>query len=338
MSAGSQENVEKRGVYYYTGNAREGELRNRDSILWSPHLYTVSFDQAFIGRGCPKIYSDFVEKIFDLMHNRAPQAVYAKYGYSIITTKQSIRKHMNNIDDWEFYYEDGNKARNKAILNSIHGLNSYILEDGFDLKFESKWQDTLLWFIQQLHEPKRRRREGKDQYVEFDAEIAYDIFAFFLMMQCRNPRFNGIGVLAWLDKTLQGVFEGETETMIQAVWYSELYRMLFQNNRGFYNNTLKSAMEHCQMICFEAKEGVGTFITSDNPSFLHQSTAPEQVNRTGYVFPISPKHLLFMGRGTGKFSTMMYRMAEEKDVKIFNGMIYQARQQAFISSEQFFER
>ena len=30
---------------------------------------------------------------------------------------------MNNIDDWEFYYEDGNKARNKAILNSIHGLN-----------------------------------------------------------------------------------------------------------------------------------------------------------------------------------------------------------------------
>jgi len=76
--------------------AREGELRNRDSILWSPHLYTVSFDQLFIGRGCPKIYSDFVDKVYELMLNRTPQTVYAKYGRSIINTKQGIRKHLDN--------------------------------------------------------------------------------------------------------------------------------------------------------------------------------------------------------------------------------------------------
>jgi hypothetical protein len=42
-----------------------------------------------------------------------------------------------------------------------------------------------------------------------------------------------------------------------------------------------------------------------------------------------------MGRGAGKFNSMVYRIAEDKDVMVFNNMICQARQQAIISSEQF---
>ena len=60
----------------------------------------------------------------------------------------------------------------------------------------------------------------------------------------------------------------------------------------------------------------------------------ERVSRTGYYYPLSPKLLLFMGRGAGKFNSMVYRIAEDKDVMVFNNMICQARQQAIISSEQ----
>jgi hypothetical protein len=41
-----------------------------------------------------------------------------------------------------------------------------------------------------------------------------------------------------------------------------------------------------------------------------------------------------MGRGAGKFNSMVYRIAEDKDVMVFNNMICQARQQAIISLEQ----
>ena len=51
--------------------------------------------------------------------------IYGKYGYSIIKTKRSIEKHFFDIDDWEFYYDDGNIAGKSSILSNIHAMNLY---------------------------------------------------------------------------------------------------------------------------------------------------------------------------------------------------------------------
>ena len=120
------------GVYVFENSNEIGEGANRNSILWKPHLYTIKFEYLFIVNSCPKIYSDFVDMVYDVMRNRTLQPIYGKDGYSIIKTKKSIRKHLLNIDNWEFYYDDGNVAKQRSIKNQIESLNSYVLESAFD--------------------------------------------------------------------------------------------------------------------------------------------------------------------------------------------------------------
>lgn len=106
-----------------------GEGANRESVLWKPHLYTINFKYSFICNSCSKVKTHFVEMIYEFLRKGFEQPVYAQYGYSIIKTKKSIQKHFFEVHDWEFYYEDGNVARKKSILNQIEEFNCYIHSD-----------------------------------------------------------------------------------------------------------------------------------------------------------------------------------------------------------------
>lgn len=322
------------GVYYFEGDSQLGEGRNKDSVLWQPSLYTISFDQRFIGEGCPKVIKDFVNQIDELMKNRSPEPVYGKDGYCEIRNKASIRKHLDNIDEWEFYYYDGRKARKNGILKDIHGLSSYLLEDGFDSMFETKWTDTLSSFTKQVKAHRGLHKEGKNFYVTVDPAIAYDVYAFFQMLECRSPRFDGLGIRSWINDELLSAFEGKTDTFMQGIWYAELYRMLYTKKEGFYHEMLKSAIEKCQMVCIEALDGEGAFITSDNPVFLNKTRPPEAKYMTGYIFPISPKYLLYMCRGRGGYNSVMLGRADRNDIKKLNGYIYRNKDKAIVSTER----
>lgn len=69
--------------------------------------------------------------------------IYGKLGYSIIETKSSIRKHIKDIDKWEFYYKDEKLASKREMITEIHRMKSFILENRLDYIFETKWSDTL---------------------------------------------------------------------------------------------------------------------------------------------------------------------------------------------------
>ena len=64
------------GVYVFENSNEIGEGANRNSILWKPHLYTIKFKYLFIVNSCPKIYSDFVDMVYDVMRNRTLQPIY----------------------------------------------------------------------------------------------------------------------------------------------------------------------------------------------------------------------------------------------------------------------
>ena len=53
--------------------------------------------------------------IYDLLRTEFAKPVYGKIGYSIIKTKKSIDKHFFEINDGEFYYDDGNVARQASL-------------------------------------------------------------------------------------------------------------------------------------------------------------------------------------------------------------------------------
>ncbi len=320
------------GVYIFKGKTLIGDGRTTNKILWKAHLYTISFDQLFIGDGCPEVYKDFTDQIYDLMVNTKPQPVYGKLGYCEIKTKSSIRKHIRDIDEWQFYYSDGRIAKKRDLIRRIYNLKCYILEERFDSEFETKWQDTLSSFSEQVQQHRGLHKIGKDFYISIDPETAYNIYAFFHMLECRSPKFDGSGVLSLLNDELETLLKNEDESVLRGVWLTELYRMLFRKDNGFYNAKLRNALEKYQMVCVEATEGA--FITSDNPVFLNETMVPEVKNRTGYVFPLSPKYLLYMCKGQGGYSSMMYVPVALPFVKKLNQYIYYYRDEVVVSTER----
>jgi len=167
------------------------------------------------------------------------------------------------------------------------------------------------------------------------------------MMLCRNPRFDGTGIYSWIrDDILLPAFRGESNTQsgesngneiegwaddfIDGLWYAELYRMLYKNKGGHFHTFLDIGSQRLQMILFEAYSDAGDFITSDNPAFQYHSV-PESKNMNGYIFPLSPKYLLFIGSGNLPINIVDMRYADRTTVAYFNQAISRNKVQTVIS-------
>ena len=48
------------GVYKFESGETIGDGCNRNSILWKPHLYTISFRQLYLSKKCPLIHLHFI--------------------------------------------------------------------------------------------------------------------------------------------------------------------------------------------------------------------------------------------------------------------------------------
>lgn len=329
----SEPNKKFQGVYEFEQDCNIGNWKNRDSILWQPHLYTIGFDYLFfIAKSCPLVYSFFVDQIFKLMRNNTPIPIYGEFGHSIIKTKDSVRKHLYNINDWDFYYDDGNLARKKSILNRIHDLNCYILESAFDDSYEKRWEIIYKHFINEVQHSIPIALDRSERKIDKNAAVA--MIEFFFMMLCRSPQFNAMGIYTVIKERLLYPLFKENEVsdkLMTGIWYSELYRMFFKKSGGFYHSVIEKTMDYCQMILFEAYDNAGTFITSDNPSFQHRSLI-ERTNSSGFIFPLTPKHLLFIGKGEpNSINVVDYRFADKNAVQHFNRIIKSHKSNILIS-------
>ena len=308
------------GVYYFNKGDTTGEGATRDSILWKPHLYTISFRQLYLAKKCPRVYSFFVDEVFNSMRTNSPQPVYGKLGYSLIKAKKSVYKHLYDIDSWDFYYDDGTTARKKALLNRFNDIRCYLLENSFSSVFENDWESILQAFIDEVKQALPTPELGLDRKIT--ERTAKNMMEFFFMMLCRSPQFDAMGVYTWMSDILTQTFSGDKEIkeMMDAVWFTELYRMFYKNNGGFYHTALAKAVENCQITLFESYPDAGSFITSDNPAFQHVSRV-ETTNMNGYYFPISPMHMLFIAKGSAPVNVVSYRMADSALIKKFNQII-----------------
>ena len=323
------------GVYRFNDGDTVGDGCTREVILWKPHLYTISFRQLYLAQKCPRVYSYFTEMVYDSMVHNSPKPVYGKLGYSIIKTKKSIRKHLHEIDDWDFYYEDGTTARKQSLINRFNDMRCYLIEDSFSSIFESRWDSIKDTFIGEVK--KARPLQGQHSERIISEQAAKDMMEFFFMMYCRSPQFDPMGTYSWMENLLKQTFNGmnaEVDEMMDAVWFTELYRMFFKNSGGFYHTALAKTVENCQMILFEAYPTAGSFITSDNPAFRHISVVEAQ-NLNGFYFPIDPKHLIFIARGEDNINRIDYRMANEELVKKFNRIIASHKTNTIIANTKY---
>lgn len=321
------------GVYYFGKSDTIGEGSTREAILWKPHLYTISFRQLYLARKCPKVYNFFVDEIFSLMRNNSPQPVYGKLGYSLIKTRRSVYKHLYDIDDWEFYYDDGTMARKKALLNRFNDIRCYLLEDSFSSVFESKWERIFQTFVSEVKNT--APIAGTESERKISEKAAKDMMEFFFMLLCRSPQFDAMGVYSWMNDILKQSLSGDevVDEMMEAVWFTELYKMFYKKNGGFYHTVLAKTVENCQFILFEAYHNAGSFITSDNPAFQHISHI-EVSNMNGYYFPISPQYMLLIVKGNAPVNVVDYRMADDKLIRKFNQIIASHSNKLIVSIEK----
>lgn len=336
------------GVYVFSGSDI-GEGANRNSVLWKPHLYTINFSYSYLCKSCPKVKNEFVSMIHDLLRTGFAKPVYGKIGYSIIKTKKGIDKHFFEINDWEFYYDDGNVARKASINNQIESLNCYILEDAFDNYLEKNWENTYNSFINAVHSG-TPVATGKSERI-IPIEIANDMLSSFFIMLCRNPMFDAMGVYTKMKENLlypvfssmcnvlddeppseEDIKEGKgyADELMTGIWYTELYKMFFKNTGGFYHNTVAAALKGCQMILFETYDGAGNFITSDNPAFENKSVV-EVKNLNGMLFPLLPKYLLFIAKGSEGINVVDHRFANTNTIRYFNRIIAQYKNETIIA-------
>ena len=171
------------------------------------------------------------------------------------------------------------------------------------------------------------------------------MLASFFIMLCRNPEFDAMGIYTQIkENLLYPVFESMckdedvnevkeyVDELMTGIWYSELYKMFFNNTGGFYHNAVQLALSGCQMILFEAYDNAGFFITSDNPAFEHKSAVVERDNGSGLVFPISPKYLVFVAKGDEGINVVDHRFADAETIKKFNRIINLHKTEIIISS------
>ena len=320
------------GVYYFENRTLIGEGSTRERILWEPHLYTIWFKHLYLARSCPRVYTYFVDEVHKAMTSNQPFPIYGKLGKSIIKTKQSVRKHLFDIEDWDFFYYDGRVARKKAILSRVNDMTCYILEDSFDSFYESKWESIMHTFITAV----RRAYPIPDAGDRIISEkAAMDMLEFFFMMVCRSPQFPETGVYSKIRDILIQSFgcQEEITEMMDAVWFSELYKMFFKQNSGFYHNIIEKVLDKCQFILFETYPDAGTFITSDNPAFQHLSMV-ESENMNGYYFPLTPNHLLMIVKGCAPVNVVDYRMAKTQTVQKINRIIASHSNHIVVSKEK----
>ena len=321
------------GIYVFNKDTMIGEGCTRNAVLWKPHLYTISFNQIQYTQKWPAVINYFVNEVHESMVNNQPKPVYAKLGYSTIKTKKSIRKHILQIDEWDFYYYDGNLARSKGLIDRFKNLNCYIIEEALDRVYENKWIDIKDRFISEVKASAPFSDNCDVKRIKENTAI--DMVSFFFMMFCRSPQFDPVGVYSWLIGFLKGasINRKDVDKIINAFWHKELYSMVYENRVGFYNQILGNTIKKCQLILIEAYSDAGSFITSDNPAFLHNSVIESDNNR-GLYFPIDSKHLLIIAKGDGSICDVKHRLANAELVKRLNRIIYAHKMEAAISCEK----
>ena len=337
VSTDEEPNKKISGVYVFNKKELIGHGKSKEKILWKPRLYTVGFDYFYRAKQWPKIYSDYVDQIYNIMREKRNPPVYGKLGYSIIKTKSSIRKHISEVDQWDFFYDDGNAAKKKAIIKDIHAINSYVIEDGLDSCFESQWTRLRDSFIEEVQSDKFGNECGSKRRIRM--ETAQGVLAFFFMMLCRNPQFNGIGIYDWFQELLMSAFgsqdnsKGAVDSFIDGLWYSELYQMLYKGGGGYFHTFMDTGFKNLQMVLFRADDDAGSFITSDNPAFQYHSF-PDRDNMNGYIFPLSPKWLLFICNGNLDINIVDLRYADHSTVAYFNRAIFRNCNEISISNSR----
>ena len=227
----------------------------------------------------------------------------------------------------------------ELIYKSAHNLNSksfisFIFNELGNLSINTYKYDGIVLCINTISSYYRSNmkmlapevsdklfRSDRPIYTKIKENILYPVF---------TSMCNAEDSVETLSEENEREGKGYADELMKGIWYSELYKMFFKNVGGFYHNTVAAAIKGCQMILFEAYDGAGYFITSDNPAFENKSVV-EVKNTNGMLFPLSPKYLLFIAKGSDGINVVDHRFADSDTIHFFNRIIARYKNETIIA-------
>ena len=140
-------------------------------------------------------------------------------------------------------------TKKKAILNNIREVHSYEIEKKLDDFLEKEWQKTRDYFIDEVTEGAKC---ASVQDVRVNHTLATKLIYNVLIMMCRNPEFNCMGIFPAIGTTFMNIFsanETDNENMEKAeklvklllhgAWLAEIYKGLFDTKKDFAKYLVK---------------------------------------------------------------------------------------------------
>ncbi len=334
------------GVYYYQkDNLEIGDGRNTSSILAQYHTYTIDYDHTFVFNEMPEIAKDYGLKILNILNKHNAIAVYKD---KELQTTEDVTS-MNTFPfliDWDFYKKDDfpNVARKKAIINDIKEIRSYVIENKLDDFLEKEWVKTRDDFILAVEKNSKYRTMND---VKIEPILAIRLIYSMLLLMCRNPAFDCLGIFPRIGHTFMNIFTmNETDEeeikksqevvdrQLHAAWLGEIYKGLFQSEKGFCRVYAENIQEKCQLVLLRCLEKNGSFITSDNPAFIYINNV-SRINRNGFYIPLTPQYLLLIGKGKDDIGSMDVHTITNQGVKVYNSIILSKATNAIVSKNKY---
>lgn len=250
------------------------------------------------------------------------------------------------LDDWEFYKKDNPKqlARKNAIVNDIKNIRSYIIENGLDDFLEKEWTETCGDFIYAVEQ----QSLGKSMmYVEIEKSIVSKLIYSMILLMCRNPIFDCLGIFLKIGNTFMRIFsmDGLTDEeyiksqevvdqQMHAAWLAEIYKGLYGSQKGFCKLYAEKISEKCNLVLLRIPKDNGSIITSDNPAFMFINNLTKE-NRNGFYMPLIPQYLLLIGKGDEDISSVEVHTISNKGVRFYNSIILSKATSSIVSNKKY---
>lgn len=238
-----------KGVYYFTkNNLSVGERRNTNSILAEYHTYTIDYEHSFVFNEMPEIATDFGNKIIEILNKQNALAFYKEKRLETIEELTSVEA-FPFLEDWEFYKQDNPEflARKNSIVREIKDIHSYVIENKLDDFLEKEWGKTRDEFIQAIEKVSGYTTM---EDVKIDETLAIKMLYSVLLLMCRNPVFDCLGIFPKIENVFTDMFsinelcEEEKkkskkviDQQLHAAWLGKYIEDCFKIKRDFVKYT-----------------------------------------------------------------------------------------------------
>lgn len=335
-----------KGVYYYQkDNLCIGDGRNTKSILAQYHTYTIDYEYSFVFKEMPEIAKDYGAKILEILSKHKAVALYKGKELKTAEDLTSIDS-FPFLEEWDFRGK-GNLdtlAKKKSIVNEIKDIHSYVIENKLDDYLEKEWAKIRDDFIMSVE---KRSQYRTMRNVKIEPFLAFKLIYSMLLLMCRNPAFDCLGIFPKIGNTFMKIFSMDglseqelkkskkvVEQQLHAAWLSEIYKGLFQSEKGFCEIYAENISQKCNLVLFRLPDENGSFITSDNPAFMFINNVTAK-NRNGFYIPLTPQYLLLIGKGEEEFGSIDVHTITNQGAKVYNSIILSKATNAIVSKNKY---